>query len=129
VSNEGRNEVRLSRVEAILAAVGPFRRALAADRANGRYNLCTQVHYLELAMAVKTITIDMEAYERLRSVRKANESFSQTIKRVVQKPFDLDAWLKRVGDNPLSPKTVKAIEQEVKNRRKPINREGRRAVS
>jgi predicted CopG family antitoxin len=80
-------------------------------------------------MAVKTITIDIEAYERLRSVRKPNESFSQTIKRVVQKPFDLDAWLKRVGENPLSPQTVKAIEQEVKNRRKPINREGRRAVS
>jgi predicted CopG family antitoxin len=80
-------------------------------------------------MAVKTITIDAEAYERLRSVRKPNESFSQTIKRVVQKPFDLEAWLKKVGEHPLSPQTVKAIEQEVKNRRKPINREGRRAVS
>ena len=80
-------------------------------------------------MAVKTITIDMEAYERLRSVKKANESFSQTITRVVQKPFDLDAWLKKVGDIELSPKTVKAVEQAVKGRRKPINREGRRAVS
>ena len=80
-------------------------------------------------MAVKTITIDMEAYERLRSVKKANESFSQTIKRVVQKPFDLEAWLKKMDGIELSPETVKAVEQEVKGRRKPINREGRRAIS
>jgi predicted CopG family antitoxin len=80
-------------------------------------------------MAVKTITIDMEAYERLRSVKKANESFSQTIKRVVRKPFELDAWLKKMGEIELSPKTVKAVEQEVKGRRRSINREGRHAIS
>ena len=43
-------------------------------------------------MATKTISIDIEAYERLRSVRKDNESFSQTIKRVVKPPFDFEAF-------------------------------------
>ena len=35
-------------------------------------------------MATKTISIDVEAYQRLKSVQKENESFSQTIKRVIR---------------------------------------------
>jgi predicted CopG family antitoxin len=39
-------------------------------------------------MATKKITIDMEAYRRLKAVQQTDESFSQTIKRVVPKPID-----------------------------------------
>lgn len=62
-------------------------------------------------MATKSITIDLEAYERLRAARQANESFSQTIKRVVPKPLDVEAWLEKARANPLSQETVDAVEE------------------
>jgi predicted CopG family antitoxin len=74
-------------------------------------------------MATKTISIDIEAYERLRSVRKDNESFSQTIKRVVKPPFDFEAFRKKVENFSLSDKAVEAIEQHIEDRHKPSNRE------
>jgi predicted CopG family antitoxin len=69
-------------------------------------------------MAVKTITIDMEAYKRLKDVKQANESFSQTIKRVIKPRFDVDAWLRRIEANPMSPEALKAVEQQVAGRRR-----------
>ena len=36
-------------------------------------------------MAVKTITIDMEAYELLSKLKKGNESFSRVIKNILGK--------------------------------------------
>jgi predicted CopG family antitoxin len=80
-------------------------------------------------MAVKTITIDMEAYKRLKSHKMANESFSETIKRVVKKPFDMKAWLKKMEKIQYSDSFVNAVEQVINDRRKPINRINRRAVS
>lgn len=79
-------------------------------------------------MAVKTITIDTEAYKRLKSHKKPNESFSDTIKRLVKKPFDVDAWLKKLEGIEFSPEAVKGIEDAVKSRRRGINTRGRRAL-
>src|SRR6266566_4367616 len=41
-------------------------------------------------MATKTISIDVEAYQRLKTVQRENESFSQTIKRVVPEPVSTE---------------------------------------
>ncbi len=45
---------------------------------------------MERAVAArKNITIDLEAYERLRALRRDKESISQVIMRVVRPPFDI----------------------------------------
>jgi predicted CopG family antitoxin len=74
-------------------------------------------------MATKTISIDIEAYERLRSVRQENESFSQTIKRVVKPPFDYETFRKKVENFSLSDKAAEAIEEQIRSRRRPSTRE------
>jgi predicted CopG family antitoxin len=74
-------------------------------------------------MAVKTISIDIEAYDRLKKLKKANESFSQTIKRVLPQPFDWDAWAKKMGAVDLSRPTTHAIEEHVATRRNRTRRQ------
>jgi predicted CopG family antitoxin len=73
-------------------------------------------------MATKTISIDTEAYRRLKHVKQNGESFSQTIKRVVHEPIDFKQWMKSIEQDPLSDDAAEAIEAVVSGRRKRPNR-------
>jgi predicted CopG family antitoxin len=67
-------------------------------------------------LAVKTITIDMEAYERLARLKREGESFSDVIKRSLKPPLDvgkLSASLRKLSD-----KAVDAVEEQVEARRR-----------
>ena len=72
--------------------------------------------YTERMMATKTISIDLEAYSRLKRAKARSESFSMAIKRIVRPPFDLEAWLKMLRRNPLSEDAYRAIEAAVARR-------------
>ena len=62
-------------------------------------------------MATKTISIDMEAYQRLRDIRHDNESFSQIIKRVVRPVLHVDEYFVKMDAFPIGSKAVKSIEE------------------
>ena len=67
-------------------------------------------------MAVKTITVDLEAYEALRRRKRRGQSFSQVIKEHFDTPKsgrDLQAALGRFA---LSPDALDAIDDVVRRR-------------
>jgi predicted CopG family antitoxin len=70
-------------------------------------------------MAVKTITIDMEAYNLLSKLKKSNESFSQVIKKTLLKESKtaqrLMADLDRIA---IAADTIERIEELVGEREK-----------
>ena len=78
-------------------------------------------------MATKTITIDVDAYERLKSVQKPTESFSQTIKRVVRRPIDVKAWFGAMDRASLS-RRQRTLSPGA-SRRDPAGRGGRAAIA
>ena len=73
-------------------------------------------------MATKTISIDLEAYDRLKGLKRANESFSQALKRVLPARFDMKKWIAEVRQIELSRPALEAIEEQVRNRRRPSSR-------
>jgi predicted CopG family antitoxin len=74
-------------------------------------------------MATKTISIDTDAYDRLRAVRKDSESFSQTIKRLIRpQAAEFERMLRETAKHPLSDDAIAAVEQVVAQRRKPARR-------
>ena len=67
-------------------------------------------------MATKTISIDIEAYDRLRSAKREDESFSEAIKRLVRHPVDLDEWFAELDRKPMDKKARSAVEKAVRER-------------
>ncbi len=73
-------------------------------------------------MATKTITVDLQAYQRLKSVQRERESFSETIKRTIPAPLDFEAYRRRLQGLSLSEKAAAAIEEQVCRRHEPSAR-------
>ena len=68
-------------------------------------------------MAVKTITIDLEAYDELAKRKRHNESFSQVIKRILREErYSAKNLLDNLDDLALSPDTLTSIERVVADR-------------
>lgn len=68
-------------------------------------------------MAVRTITIDMEAYERLTAHRRPGESFSQVIKRAFREQCCTAGALLASLDRVLvSPNTLMGADEAVRSR-------------
>jgi len=68
-------------------------------------------------MAVKTITIDMEAYGLLSSHKADGQSFSQVIKAHFRPQPTVGRLLARLRASRLSPETLDAMERQVQARK------------
>ncbi|MGA2643026.1 MAG: antitoxin VapB family protein [Spirochaetia bacterium] len=74
-------------------------------------------------MAVKTITIDMEAYEKLAREKKDGESFSQVIKRILgARRMTAEKLLANAKSLSVSEDALNRMEEIVKEREKDLVR-------
>lgn len=67
-------------------------------------------------MAVKTITIDMDAYELLSAQKRGNESFSKVIKRRLRPVRTARTLLAALPDCKLSDDALDRMEDVVRHR-------------
>ena len=72
-------------------------------------------------MAVKTITIDMEAYEKLAGEKKKGESFSQVIKRILgSRRMTAERLLSNAKSVSFASDTLDHMEEVVKDHEKDL---------
>lgn len=68
-------------------------------------------------MAVKTITIDMAAYEALSKKKRTNESFSQVIKRTLREDrYSAQNLFSHLTATAFSDETLNAVDKQVRLR-------------
>ena len=68
-------------------------------------------------MAVKTITIDMEAYTLLSRAKKGDQSFSEVIKAHFGAPVTVARFLERLKTIRISEDALAQMERQVRARR------------
>ena len=72
-------------------------------------------------MVTKTLTITKEAYDQLKALKRPDESFSQTIKRITGNKQDIMRFAGILSD--LSDKDIEEMKQSIRElRKRSVNR-------